>query len=355
MQRYLWIDRWKGFLIVLVVLGHAVGGAEHFTSIQYGGPLDDVYLFIYRFHMHAFFLIMGILWHDLDIKWDIVWKKIKRLLIPYFVFGMLSLLVYALVYHVFINSIPSTSIRYNGYNACFSWTSLFDLLLGRGVPENSVLWFLPCMFVVWFAYNCFGAVCRSRYWHIMLCGFSVVVNGVMSYYSVGSTLPWGGNRFFEFLPFVIIGRYFFSKNEVVENRKLLYVMLVCIGWWIYSLMAPVRIWSRTPLSYSVYHAFGLVRTILGVLLSMLTIQLLPSKHFTWLSTLGKVSLGIMLVHKWFVVGLEMKVGWLRAMFGQELPVALIAVFIVTVISVAMSYVIVRLISIGAPWAIGEKQ
>ena len=74
----------------------------------------------------------------------------------------------------------------------------------------------------------------------------------------------------------------------------------------------------------------------------------------WLSTLGKASLGIMLVHKWFVVGLEMKVGWLRAMFGQELSIALTAVFIVAAISLAISFVMVKLISISVPWAIGEK-
>ena len=354
MHRFAWIDRWKGCLISLVVLGHAVGGAEHFTSSPYGGSLDDIYLCIYRFHMPAFFVLMGILWHDENLNCNTMLKKIKRLLVPYFTFGLISLLVYAVAYNSFASTIPKTSDRYSGFVSNFEWSSLMDLLLGRGIPENSVLWFLPCMFVVWLIYGCFNAICKRFWWNFVLCGIACVIEGFMSCYSLGKSLPWGFNRFFEFIPFVIIGRYFFRKDELSNQRKGIFLLFVVMGWLAYAMIAPIRIRDWSTLPYGVYYVFSLLRTLLGVTLSLFTIQLLPNRYFAWLSLLGKMSLGIMLTHKWFVLALEMKVTCLRVMFGQELPLALIAVFIVTAISIMASFAMVKIIRIFVPWAIGEK-
>lgn len=52
MQRDLTIDTLKGFLIILVILGHLIGSLN-----VYGG--DKIWNFIYTFHMPLFVLISG--------------------------------------------------------------------------------------------------------------------------------------------------------------------------------------------------------------------------------------------------------------------------------------------------------
>ena len=63
-RRIEWIDSWKGLLIFLVVLGHAVGGASHLTAGNSRWLNECAYRVIYSFHMSAFFFIAGLLWHD---------------------------------------------------------------------------------------------------------------------------------------------------------------------------------------------------------------------------------------------------------------------------------------------------
>lgn len=69
------LDFAKGLLIVLVVLGHAPGFHQSF--------------FIYWFHMPAFFFISGLLWRGNELRLLPLLLKLKKILIPYFCFGLL--------------------------------------------------------------------------------------------------------------------------------------------------------------------------------------------------------------------------------------------------------------------------
>lgn len=70
-----YIDILKGIGIVLVVLGHITKDRELFQ-------------FIYAFHMPLFFIVSGYFLHE---KKNFIISQAKSLLIPYFVFGILSL------------------------------------------------------------------------------------------------------------------------------------------------------------------------------------------------------------------------------------------------------------------------
>lgn len=81
MKRILWIDGYKGILILLVMLGHA---------LQYSlkdGCFDSVlWNMIYSFHMPAFFAVSGIFAHsrisDLKELGNVIWRRFRQLLIP---------------------------------------------------------------------------------------------------------------------------------------------------------------------------------------------------------------------------------------------------------------------------------
>ena len=72
--RIQWIDIAKGIGIILVIIGH----------VSINANIND---FIYSFHMPLFFIISGFLYKP---KKNFVKNKVRSILIPYFVFSIVS-------------------------------------------------------------------------------------------------------------------------------------------------------------------------------------------------------------------------------------------------------------------------
>lgn len=82
------IDIFKGIVILLVIVGHIVQ-----NSLWGGGRDHQLYLWIYTFHMPAFFFCSGFL-NRTDVKdyatvKSYVIKKTNRILIPYLTWGVI--------------------------------------------------------------------------------------------------------------------------------------------------------------------------------------------------------------------------------------------------------------------------
>lgn len=122
-NRLNWIDSAKGFLILLVVLGHI-------STIN-----GDLKNWIFTFHMPAFFIISGFLFsynndEDKSINRFVI-KKIKGIVVPYFWFSLFSLL-YTMI---------SNYIMGNGIKAVL--VCVFETFSTLGIYT---LWFLPTLF-----------------------------------------------------------------------------------------------------------------------------------------------------------------------------------------------------------------
>ncbi|MCB0807227.1 MAG: acyltransferase family protein [Bacteroidales bacterium] len=119
-----WIDIAKGIGILLVVYGHCQ-------------PPLVVNKFIYAFHMPLFFFISGYLFSRRKKEFKpFLNGKIKRLLVPYFVFSILS--------------IPIQYLRFRmGEIDSFTFREMFFGLfnLDGTVIFNRPIWFLMAMFV----------------------------------------------------------------------------------------------------------------------------------------------------------------------------------------------------------------
>ncbi|WP_182006371.1 acyltransferase family protein [Priestia aryabhattai] len=74
-----WISISKGFLMILVVAGHS--------------NYEILSRYIYWFHMPAFILISGYLFNNVYNLKDLISKRSKRMLIPYFSFALLTLII----------------------------------------------------------------------------------------------------------------------------------------------------------------------------------------------------------------------------------------------------------------------
>lgn len=127
-KRITWVDSYKGILIFLVVLGHCLQN----ISIDTTTVSHQVYLWIYCFHMTAFFVISGYL-TKIDtciLSKDNLVKKLKKLILPAY-FYMPFVILYKLI---------------RGMDIDYSLISLIKtvFLMNGGITQN--LWFFSALF-----------------------------------------------------------------------------------------------------------------------------------------------------------------------------------------------------------------
>lgn len=116
-DRFQHIDIFKGIIILFVVVGHIVQ-----SSLYEGGRTHPLYVWIYLFHMPAFFFCSGFLikWIDLPDRKQILQflkKKCHRILIPYLFW---CCIMFAYSKRVFsINNFVDYVILHPGYGLWF--------------------------------------------------------------------------------------------------------------------------------------------------------------------------------------------------------------------------------------------
>ena len=118
-ERLTHIDAAKGVLILFMLIGH----------VWDDGP---VHQFVYAFHMPAFFLISGILFHSGSSSdkpiWKVILRKARLLLIPYLCFEIYAIMVDVLTRGAYLN--------FKGY--------LYQVI--TLTLTNGPLWFLIVLF-----------------------------------------------------------------------------------------------------------------------------------------------------------------------------------------------------------------
>lgn len=81
-NRIHWIDVARALAILLIVFGHIIGHCDKLGLVLY---------YIQAFHVPIFFVISGFLFKTKEKQKykGFVWQKFKRIMVPYFVFGLL--------------------------------------------------------------------------------------------------------------------------------------------------------------------------------------------------------------------------------------------------------------------------
>ncbi|PIU40805.1 MAG: hypothetical protein COS99_08790 [Candidatus Omnitrophica bacterium CG07_land_8_20_14_0_80_42_15] len=133
MKRITWIDTAKAFGIFLVILGH--------QAID-----PNILTWIYSFRMPLFFFISGYLFEPskYPIFSPFCVKKIRTLIVLYFFFAALSYLFWLLA----VRKLATHGFSLNT-DPLKPFIGIFYGIGsgGWGAPLNTVLWFLPCLFV----------------------------------------------------------------------------------------------------------------------------------------------------------------------------------------------------------------
>ena len=157
-SRYIWLDSLRGFAIIMVILGHVIGGLGNVG----GGENYWLRQVIYSFHMPLMFLISGFVTKKYCFDCDNVTKyflsMIKKiflgLYIPYLIWGYLFWFV---KYFIYAGNSPTTLLE--GINLFWNYTGWFpgwylltlifvkilDLILQRFLPNlfhQGLIWIL---------------------------------------------------------------------------------------------------------------------------------------------------------------------------------------------------------------------
>jgi fucose 4-O-acetylase-like acetyltransferase len=123
-MRFKALDVAKGIGIILVIIGHLD------TS-------EMLHKWIYSFHMPFFFFLSGFLNKDKEDFKEVAISKVKRLIVPYFFFGILSIIV-MLTFKLPLKN-PINKEHLDDILRIF-------YLKGNPIPMNKVIWFLIVLF-----------------------------------------------------------------------------------------------------------------------------------------------------------------------------------------------------------------
>lgn len=332
-QRDAGIDRAKGLLILLVVLGHMAGGVR-FTLGESGfAVLDQTYIGINLFHMAAFFFLAGFCRARNTRGRTLgafVAGKARRLLVPYVFWGVASAAVYVALGSVLglvTGGVDYYEARGSGVE---NWWQPFVSLLhaggwprGEGFRCNSVLWFLPAMFVTSVLHE---GLTRVRGWD----GRGVPCAAALVCFALGGALrlahvdglPWGLAVVPWYLGFMVWGGLVSRRADELGRGIVALGAAALVGiccWWPdLGLGWQSGAWYAAHLGVA---ALGSWVCVIGV------------RGWTcrWLEGLGAESLGIMVLHKFFVLACQ--VGC-RSVRGQVPDVVMVVLAVVLAVGVA---------------------
>ena len=204
-KRIIWIDAVKGFGILLVMLSHTIDVGK-----------AGVYLF--SSFIPLFFITSGYIVRT-EPTVVLIKKKIRRLLIPYFLYGIVCVLFFDMI---------KTGAGYRG-GIVREWTGLlysrFCLLpLGSDnnvyflpMEANASIWFLTSMFVA-FVFNSLIEKNGHGLSKWIVITVYVILTAVMS--KLPMLLPWSIDTGFIFALFIHVGKVIGRHDALIRSKSV---------------------------------------------------------------------------------------------------------------------------------------
>lgn len=194
-----WIDTAKGFVIILMVLGH--------SSIP-----PTIHNWIYSFHMPFFFFISGMLiknttpstfnafCHDMHI---FIKRKSKSLLQPFLIYSLINIAIYPI----------------------YGEQNLFTFI--KGILTEGwggyALWFIPVFFIANILCIVFTKTKAISYIIIIV---MLLIGCSLDYYNIN--LPWNLASVPFSCAFIILGNLFRNKIIKILGFKKIYLILLLL-------------------------------------------------------------------------------------------------------------------------------
>lgn len=290
-ERVQWIDAVKGVGILLVILAHI-------------SPISNkVFWYLTYGFMPIFFVMAGFTSKKVNGYSEAIKKKAKRLLIPYFVYGLLLIVASYLLFDN-TNIIQTLlGLAYGRYSVLPEGAENVVPLL-KGCLAVCPFWFLPCMFLAYLLLIIYDNLGGQRY---ILISMAVVLTLLSVYKPI--LLPWSMDTCFMAFLFILSGRLISKKMKRNKGKYDLPLCITCVA--VYVLLCKFnphvnfsigKYGEHQIISVFLFFALGVAEPLAFSFLFRLIERTKLSYMFAYL---GRHSLRLMCIHIFLanVVGL----------------------------------------------------
>lgn len=196
-ERLIWVDALKFVAIFWIYLGH------------FGDNGGALFPFVFTFHVQLFFFISG-LFHTgcknfKELPQAII-KNFRRIMVPYFVFSLISLVLFTL---------------YNKWNASEVYYNSLKIFFGiRNDIFAASLWFLPCLFSMVVIYSLITLLIKNKTLIYIVCAiftFVCIDQQTISHPSVFWNIDSAFGYIFYYATGVFFAKFIINKFNRVET------------------------------------------------------------------------------------------------------------------------------------------
>lgn len=311
-QYYSSIDVARAIGIFLVVLGHAFPDASLQGGIQ-NNIWRAVFNIIYSFHMPLFIFLSGFVSDkystDAQDCWNRTLKKFKRLMLPYFCWGILY--------------IPFRILLAKYASAEFSIARIWRILIGEN--PYSGLWFLYALFMISIIYIWLIRSDRGLK-SAFLISFLMLIVG--KYVSISEPIKW----IFLYLFYYLLGVYF-HKYYSFFIRNALNIKTGLFAGTLFVSSFLLNYWFDTRIDGLI----SVVTAISGIILICIISELLSINAL--LSQLGKYGMDIFIMSGPILVFL--RIALYKYVGMGYTPYVVIATFIAYIAPILISMLVIR--------------
>lgn len=353
-NRMVEIDILKALGMICIVLGHVL-------------KTGTVRQFLYSFSVPFFFFLIGVTYkHKSDIKLFYV-EKVRRILIPYFSFAIVSILIFN-VLGEFASSVSDS----------FATTDILPNLVGAlfgnsrtgYMKWNIPLWFLTCLFACYFLVDSFErlVICRQKQ-ELVPWGRSVfilsgiVISNILSSEFFDIMLPLQFETAFLMASFAELGILF--KNSVLfsslKNKKnKVYVFVIIVAFLIGAVISLLNGEANAQTqSFGKSMCLYIASSVLwGAGLFALSVMMSKSiKLSSFFSYIGRHTMGILLMHKFPVLLFQTVVPYSNTLLVNKSNTSwgIVWAILVTIIVMAMCLLVEKVINPILPWVFGNRR
>lgn len=287
-----WIDYYKAFAIILVVLGHAT----YYFNV-----------YIYQFHMAAFFFISGYCFSCRKKPLESILYKAYTLMLPYFTVFFFSALL------IFVTDSVGLYERFWGKNIGVL-TIIKFLFTGKGnyISWMGPSWFVPTLFWIVLLWICIFAILDRFFLKDDLKMILVGLISIIIYVNGFEIVQKGGGLF----DLSMIGQVYFAigiltkniKTRYGENERKAFSIGECIGVFLVNLII-LYFFSKVsditvdyPSRHFAYLVLNVIASINGISMlwnfSKIVAYTNQKVHFKGcvLKKIGECSIAIMFFH-----------------------------------------------------------
>lgn len=346
--RIVWVDIFRAIMIFAIAWGHSLG-------VQ---PLPSAVIldYVYSFHVPAFFFISGYLYSNSDGTFSsFLTKKIKTLMVPYYVFSLLSIAIFSL-----LGNVASSGLGI-GVKSTDIFPNICGMLYANGdtgyMKWNLPLWFIPCLFCTTLLFYLIRRVIFKLSKPIGVNGaissvlILIFIIAILNYYVLHfARLPFGLETAVYMLPFFIVGYWFKSLVDLSKIRAIIKVLIgvVCVvAGAIIALCFQGHI-NYTTSSYENIILFY-ISAFLTIIGYVMIVQFIKCKCLVYV---GQNTLPILLMHKFPIILLQLI---LAKFIAKSSLIGVCITFVIAVLACVMSLFAGEIIKHIFPFMLGTKK